>query len=54
MLVNNASTLGTTPLPVLRAYGLHDLHEVLETNVVAPLALIQLALPLLSQTHGRS
>ncbi len=52
VLVNNASTLGTTPLPVLRAYGLHDLHEVLETNVVAPLALIQLALPLLSQTHG--
>jgi NAD(P)-dependent dehydrogenase (short-subunit alcohol dehydrogenase family) len=52
VLVNNASTLGRTPLPVLGAYGLHDLRGVLETNVVAPLALVQLALPLLSATAG--
>jgi NAD(P)-dependent dehydrogenase (short-subunit alcohol dehydrogenase family) len=29
-----------------------DLRDVLETNVVAPLALTQLALPLLRESHG--
>lgn len=48
LVVNNASTLGASPLPPLRAYPLPTLREVLETNVVAPLALLQEALPALS------
>ena len=47
LLVNNASTLGVSPLPALADYPLDALREVVEINVVAPLALIQAALPLL-------
>jgi NAD(P)-dependent dehydrogenase (short-subunit alcohol dehydrogenase family) len=42
LLINNASSLGPSPLPPLRGYDLGALREVYETNVVAPLALIQL------------
>ena len=52
LLVNNASTLGPSPLPLLSEYPLDGLRTVLETNVIAPLALIQLALPLLWQGGG--
>jgi NAD(P)-dependent dehydrogenase (short-subunit alcohol dehydrogenase family) len=52
LLVNNASSLGPSPLPTLERYPLGDLRTVLEVNVVSPLALIQLALPLLRQSHG--
>ncbi len=45
LLVNNASTLGPTPLPELGSYPLDELRSVYEVNVVAPLALVQLALP---------
>jgi NAD(P)-dependent dehydrogenase (short-subunit alcohol dehydrogenase family) len=48
LVVNNASTLGTTPLPALRQYPLDELREVYEVNVLAPLGLIQLALPRLA------
>jgi NAD(P)-dependent dehydrogenase (short-subunit alcohol dehydrogenase family) len=48
LVVNNASTLGPSPLPPLTAYPLDGLQRTLETNVVAPLALIQLAAPLLA------
>lgn len=41
LVVNNASTLGATPLPNLAAYPIEELTRVLEVNVVAPLALIQ-------------
>ncbi|HTX00425.1 MAG TPA: SDR family oxidoreductase [Acidimicrobiales bacterium] len=54
LLVNNASTLGPSPLPALADYPLEALRAVFETNVVAPLALTQAALPLLrSSTRGR-
>jgi NAD(P)-dependent dehydrogenase (short-subunit alcohol dehydrogenase family) len=52
LLVNNASTLGPSPLPSLRSYPLDDLRHVFETNVLAPLALVQLALPLLATCAG--
>lgn len=52
LLVNNASSLGQTPLPPLGQYDLGALREVLEANVVAPLALVQLALPLLRACGG--
>jgi NAD(P)-dependent dehydrogenase (short-subunit alcohol dehydrogenase family) len=45
LVVNNASTLGPTPLPSLAEYPLDELRRVYEVNVLAPLALVQLALP---------
>jgi NAD(P)-dependent dehydrogenase (short-subunit alcohol dehydrogenase family) len=48
LVVNNASTLGPSPLPRLAQYPLDALREAYEVNVVAPLALVQLALPRLS------
>ena len=44
-LVNNASVLGPSPQPPLAAYPLDVLDEVYRVNTLAPLALIQLALP---------
>ncbi len=52
LLVNNASTLGPSPLPSLAEYPLAALAHVHDVNVVAPLRLIQLALPALRRTHG--
>jgi len=47
LLVNNASALGPSPLPRLEDHPLDALREVYEVDVVAPVALVQLALPLL-------
>jgi NAD(P)-dependent dehydrogenase (short-subunit alcohol dehydrogenase family) len=47
LLVNNASTLGASPLPALADYPPAAFEDVLRVNVVAPLVLMQLALPLL-------
>ena len=47
LVVNNAGTLGTSPLPSLADYPLDDLRIAFEVNVVAPLALLQDTLPLL-------
>jgi NAD(P)-dependent dehydrogenase (short-subunit alcohol dehydrogenase family) len=47
LVVNNAGTLGASPLPTLADYPLSDLRVAFEVNVVAPLGLIQVALPLL-------
>ncbi|HEV7804305.1 MAG TPA: SDR family oxidoreductase [Solirubrobacteraceae bacterium] len=44
LLVNNASTLGTSPLPALADYDLDVLGRVFAVNALAPLALAQLAL----------
>jgi NAD(P)-dependent dehydrogenase (short-subunit alcohol dehydrogenase family) len=52
LLVNNASDLGPSPLPALAGYRLDALRTVYETDVVAPLALIQLLLPLLRASGG--
>ncbi len=52
LLVNNASTLGAAPLPGLADYPLDDLEHVFAVNVLAPLALTQLALPLLTARGG--
>jgi len=53
LLVNNASLLGPSPQPQLADYPLDLLCHVYEVNVVAPLALVQLALPLLRRSGGR-
>lgn len=47
LIVNNASTLGHTPLPRLVDYPLESLRHVLEVDVIAPLALVQEAVGLL-------
>ncbi|WP_344857539.1 SDR family NAD(P)-dependent oxidoreductase [Planomonospora alba] len=52
LLVNNASGLGATPLPPLAGYPLAVLEDLLRTNVLAPLALIQAALPGLRERRG--
>ena len=49
LVVNNASLLGPSPLPALADYPLADLRGVYEANVLAPLALLQLALPRLRE-----
>jgi NAD(P)-dependent dehydrogenase (short-subunit alcohol dehydrogenase family) len=48
LLVNNASLLGPSPQPALGQYPLDELRRVYDVNVTAPLALVQLALPLLA------
>lgn len=52
LLVNNASILGPSPQPGLVDYPLEDLRQVYEVNLVAPLALIQLAIGLLEVSKG--
>jgi len=52
LLVNNASELGTSPLPPLAETSRQNLLRVLDVNVLAPLALIQEALPLLERARG--
>lgn len=53
LLVNNASLLGPSPQPRLEEYPLDVLEVVYRVNVLAPLALVQLALPLLRSSGGR-
>jgi NAD(P)-dependent dehydrogenase (short-subunit alcohol dehydrogenase family) len=49
LVVNNASLLGPSPMPRLADYPLDALRDVYEANVLAPLALVQLALPRLTE-----
>jgi NAD(P)-dependent dehydrogenase (short-subunit alcohol dehydrogenase family) len=48
LIVNNASTLGPSPMPALAEYPLEELRRVYEVNVLAPLGLVQAALPRLA------
>ena len=52
LLVNNAGTLGASPLPALADYPADELRAAFEANVIAPIALTQLALPLLRAGGG--
>jgi NAD(P)-dependent dehydrogenase (short-subunit alcohol dehydrogenase family) len=52
LLVNNAGTLGASPLPALADYPPDALRAAFEVNVIAPVALTQLALPLLRASGG--
>jgi NAD(P)-dependent dehydrogenase (short-subunit alcohol dehydrogenase family) len=51
LLVNNAGTLGASPLPALADYPLDELRAAFEVTVVAPVALAQALLPSLRR-HG--
>jgi NAD(P)-dependent dehydrogenase (short-subunit alcohol dehydrogenase family) len=52
LLVNNAGTLGASPLPALADYPLGELRTAFEVNVFAPIALTQLLLPSLRARGG--
>ncbi|GAA4617708.1 SDR family oxidoreductase [Actinoallomurus liliacearum] len=52
LLVNNASTLGATPLPRLAEYPSPELERAFAVNVLGPLALIQGVLPALRARRG--
>ena len=52
LLVNNAGTLGASPLPALADYPPDELRAAFEVNVIAPIALTQLMLPLLRASGG--
>jgi NAD(P)-dependent dehydrogenase (short-subunit alcohol dehydrogenase family) len=52
LFVANASELGPSPLPPLAAVPIDAVRAVYETNVLAPLALAQLVLPLLRASGG--
>jgi short-subunit dehydrogenase len=45
VLLNNASTIGPSPMPALADYPVDAFADVLRTNVAAPLQLITLVLP---------
>jgi len=53
LLVNNASTLGASPLPRFADLEPDTYAEILAVNVVAPLALAALLLPQLRERRGR-
>jgi NAD(P)-dependent dehydrogenase (short-subunit alcohol dehydrogenase family) len=52
VLVNNASSIGPTPLPFLLDYPLEDFRNVLDTNLIAPFILIKKALPAMIERGG--
>jgi NAD(P)-dependent dehydrogenase (short-subunit alcohol dehydrogenase family) len=52
LLVNNAGTLGASPLPAIADYPIDGLRAAFEVNVLAPIALTQLLLPALRRRGG--
>lgn len=52
ILVNNASTIGPTPMPFLLDYPLEDFRNVLNTNLIAPFLVIKKALPAMIENGG--
>ena len=52
LLINNASSLGQQPLPSLANYDLGELRQVVESNFISPIALIQTLLPALEKKRG--
>ena len=52
VLVNNASSIGPTPMPYLLDYPLEDFRSVLEVNLIAPYLLIKKSLPAMIERGG--
>ncbi len=52
VLVNNASTIGPSPMPFLLDYPLEDFHSVLNTNLIAPFLIIKKVLPAMIENGG--
>jgi len=53
VLVNNASTIGPSPMPNLLDYPVEDFREVIDTNLIGPFLLIKKALSAMIE-HGGS
>ncbi len=52
VLVNNASTIGPSPMPFLLDYPVEDFREVLDTNLIGPFLLIKNVLPAMIECGG--
>lgn len=52
VLVNNASSIGLSPMPYLLDYPLEDFRNVINTNLIAPFLLIKKALPAMIESGG--
>jgi NAD(P)-dependent dehydrogenase (short-subunit alcohol dehydrogenase family) len=52
VLVNNASTIGPSPMPYLLDYPLEDFQYVINTNLIAPFLMIKKALPAMIENGG--
>lgn len=52
VLVNNASALGPSPMPLLLDYPAEDFRNVLNVNLVAPFLLIRKVLPAMLESGG--
>ena len=52
VLINNASTIGPSPMPYLLDYPLEDFQKVIDTNLIAPFLMIKKALPALVESGG--
>ena len=52
VLVNNASTIGPSPMPNLLDYPVEDFREVIDTNLIGPFLLIKNALPAMIERGG--
>jgi NAD(P)-dependent dehydrogenase (short-subunit alcohol dehydrogenase family) len=52
ILVNNASTIGPSPMPYLLDYPLEDFRYVINTNPIAPFILIKKVLPAMIENGG--
>jgi len=52
VLVNNASTVGPSPMPLLVDYPLEAFRQVINTNLIAPFLLIKKLLPALMASAG--
>jgi NAD(P)-dependent dehydrogenase (short-subunit alcohol dehydrogenase family) len=52
VLVNNASTIGPSPMPNLLDYPVDDFRNVLATNLIGPFLLIKSALPAMIEGGG--
>jgi NAD(P)-dependent dehydrogenase (short-subunit alcohol dehydrogenase family) len=52
VLVNNASTLGPSPMPFLLDYPPEEFRRVIETNLIAPFLLIRKILPAMLENGG--
>jgi len=52
LLVNNASTIGTSPMPGLADIDVATLRTIYDTNVIGPLSLTRALLPYLTESNG--
>lgn len=52
VLVNNASTIGPSPMPNLLDYPVEDFRNVMDTNLIGPFLLIKNALPAMIERGG--